>query len=188
MLAKLSTARECLEQASGHTFRFFQQIQDPSMVHIIGKWDSIDAHGAFLVSPENQHLLQLLSEDVMSSKGKPEIQMWHLDVDAFDYPSLADSWLSSATCVAYQWCTVSMQGRAQHSEDFGDLVTAMKRSASAVGGWRIEKEAEDEEWMVFYDPKVKMGTSLPAEDHQEFGKTELATHLGELHMVALEGL
>ena len=124
----------------------------------------------------------------MSSEGKPEIQMWHLDVDAFDYPSLDDSWLSSATCVAYQRRTISTQGRTQYSEGFSDLVTRMKRSGSAVGGWRIEKEAEDEEWMVFYDAKVKVRTSLPAEDYQEFGTTELATYLGELHMVALEGL
>ncbi|PVH78243.1 hypothetical protein DL98DRAFT_516911 [Cadophora sp. DSE1049] len=192
ILTKLTTAREYLERASGHTFRFFQQYKDPSIIHIIGKWDSTEAHTAFLKSPENQQLLQLLSEDVASSEGSPVIQMWHLNVDAFDHPNLADSWLSSATRVAYQRYTIPTQGRAKHAKRFDDVVTRMSRYRSAVSGWRIEKEAEDEEWMVFFDSKVKMGISLPAKEDEEVARTlgavDLATYIDEAHMVPLEGL
>ncbi|KAH7409083.1 hypothetical protein BKA64DRAFT_387312 [Cadophora sp. MPI-SDFR-AT-0126] len=192
ILTKLSAARECLERASGHTFRFFQQYKDNPIIYIIGKWDSTEAHRAFLESVENQQLLELMREDIASGEGDTGIQMWHLDVDAFDYPSLADSWLVSAARVACQRYTVPAQGRAEHAEGYDAVITRMRRCRSAVGGWRIEKEAEAEEWMIFFDAKDKMGSRLPAKDNEEIvqtlGAMELAIHVDELHMVALEGL
>ncbi|KAK0109585.1 hypothetical protein ONS95_002270 [Cadophora gregata] len=184
VLTKLSTAREYLQRASGHTFRFFQQFEDPFTIHIIGKWDSTESHTAFLSSAENQYLLELMREHISSGEGNTGIQMWHLDVDVFDYPSLKDSWLSSATLVAYQRYTISTQGSADHSQGFDDMIARMRIDRSAAGGWRIEKEAEDDEWMVFFDFKVKDDEKVT----QGLGGMELATPVDELHMVAIERL
>ncbi|KAH7336528.1 hypothetical protein BKA65DRAFT_563654 [Rhexocercosporidium sp. MPI-PUGE-AT-0058] len=85
IFVKLRTSHEVLERVSGHRFRFFQQIQDPSIIHIVGKWDSTEAHAAFIASPENQRLLELFGDDVRTEGSMP-MEMYHLDTDVFDYP------------------------------------------------------------------------------------------------------
>jgi hypothetical protein len=44
LIQKLQTAQFVLESNSGHPFFFFQKIEDPSMLYIVGKWDSMAAH------------------------------------------------------------------------------------------------------------------------------------------------
>lgn len=68
LIQKLLIAKFALEAASGHSFYYFQQIEDPSIIYIVGAWDSIAAHHTFLPSPENQRLLELLKDDIFMSK------------------------------------------------------------------------------------------------------------------------
>ena len=74
LIQKLVTAKSVLEAASGYSFNYFQQVEEPSIIYILGSWDSVDAHGAFLPSRENQNLLQLFKEDIFMS-GEGEKQM-----------------------------------------------------------------------------------------------------------------
>jgi hypothetical protein len=78
------TAHFVLESRSGHPFFLFQQIEDPSMLYIVGKWDSVAAHHDFLPSASNQKLLDTLKEDIaMSGTDERQMEMWHLDNDVF---------------------------------------------------------------------------------------------------------
>ncbi|RPB05073.1 hypothetical protein L873DRAFT_1785753 [Choiromyces venosus 120613-1] len=55
--SNLSNAVKVLTAASGHPFSLLTQIESPNIVYLIGAWDSVSAHKAFLVSAENQKLL-----------------------------------------------------------------------------------------------------------------------------------
>jgi hypothetical protein len=67
LIQKLLTAKSVLETASGHSFYYFQQIEDPSIIYILGAWDSVTAHHTFLPSSENQKLLELFKDDIVMS-------------------------------------------------------------------------------------------------------------------------
>jgi hypothetical protein len=54
LIKKLQTAKFVLQRESGHSFHYFQQLEDPSIIYILGSWDSVAAHSAFLPSFDNQ--------------------------------------------------------------------------------------------------------------------------------------
>jgi quinol monooxygenase YgiN len=107
IIQKLKIAKSVLEEASNYEFRFFQQIEDLSVIYIIGKWDSPEAHYAFLPSSKNQDLLKLFEKDVHIEEvdGK-NMQMWHIDHDMFNVPANANVFSklqsSAATGISYQ--------------------------------------------------------------------------------------
>lgn len=74
LLQKLQTAKSVLETASRHSFYYFQQVEDPSIIYILGSWESVTAHWEFLPSPENQEMLELLKDDiVMPGEGVSDV-------------------------------------------------------------------------------------------------------------------
>lgn len=195
LFSKLKTAQTVLEQASGHKFRYFQQIEDPSIIYIVGKWDSPAAHSAFLPSQENQHLLQLLEGTISNLKGR-KMEMWHLDTDVFSLPTIADDkWVFSAPVISCGRHFVAKEKKTAFEQKFGEvkgLLEKFTRPYQVVGGWRIEKEVEGkEEWALFSGFES-------VEQHGEFAKTEGFARYRELvgfvegfevrHLRAIEGL
>lgn len=73
LVKKLSKVKAVQETASGLSCYHFQQVEDPSIVYIIGSWDSIAAHDDFLLSPQNQKLMELLRDDVIRAGEKVSI-------------------------------------------------------------------------------------------------------------------
>lgn len=65
LIQKLQTAKSVLEKASGRAFYYFQQVEDTSIIYILGSWESVAAHREFLPSVENQRLLELLKDDIV---------------------------------------------------------------------------------------------------------------------------
>ena len=76
ILSALPTAKKVLERASGCKFHFFSVSpngSEASEVYILGHWQSVAAHQAFLPSEENQELLKLV-------EGLLDVEwMFHLD-------------------------------------------------------------------------------------------------------------
>jgi heme-degrading monooxygenase HmoA len=139
VIQKLQTAKSVLEQASKYKFHFFQQIEDPSTIYIIGKWDSPEAHYAFLPSAENQKLLELFKEDVhIEERDGKGMQMWHLDHDVFDIPSSAE-WVFKAPVISYNRHFVPKEKKTGFNEKFSEVRGAVGGFHEAVWcGGRLE--------------------------------------------------
>jgi quinol monooxygenase YgiN len=169
LLQKLQIAREVLEEASKYKFYYFQQIEDPSTMYIIGKWDSPEAHYTFLASPENQKLLELFKEDIYIEETNGKImQMWHLDDDVFAVPSGAE-WVFTAPVISCNRHFVPKKNKPSFIEKFNEirgLLEKYTKPYGVVGGWRIEKEDEEkEEWVLFSGFES-------VDHHMEFAKTD----------------
>lgn len=61
------------------------QVENPSLLYIVGTWESPEHHERFLPSVENLGLFDLLGEDVLVGAGLGEtvegkgIRMWHCE-------------------------------------------------------------------------------------------------------------
>lgn len=168
VLQKLQIAKTVLEQASKRKFYYFQQIEDPSIIYIIGRWDSPEAHYAFLPSLENQKLLELFKDEVyIEEREGKKMQMWHLDNDVFDVPPSAD-WVFRAPIISCNRHFVPKEQKAGFFEKLAEIAGLLEeftKPYAPVGGWRIEKEDEEEEWVLFSGFENM-------ENHMDFAKTE----------------
>ncbi|RFU34616.1 hypothetical protein B7463_g1699, partial [Scytalidium lignicola] len=165
-LDKLSTAKKVLDNASGYNFHFFQQVEDPSLVYIIGRWSSVAAHDVFLPSDENKRLLELLKDDITISS----VIMYHLDVDVYNMIGEADkknvSEAPTISCNRHFVPAAKKEGFIEQFQKIKGLLQDFTNPFKVVGGWRIEKESEEkEEWVLF------SGFDSVAH-HYEFPKTE----------------
>ncbi|KAG4439342.1 hypothetical protein IFR05_005154 [Cadophora sp. M221] len=191
ILAKLRTAHEVLERASGHRFRFFQQVDDPSIVYIVGKWDSTEAHTAFIESPENQRLLELFGDDVQT-EGSRSMEMCHLENDFFDYPDLDDSWLLNAPHVGFQWYSSLPENKAAVTEGLGRIMANMRDVRRTVGGWKIERDSGGTENFLVFFGFGHSETQLPTHGDEQADMVSATLHMivemDRQEMVPIEGL
>jgi heme-degrading monooxygenase HmoA len=197
LVEKLQTAKSVLETASKYPFHYFQQVEDPSIIYIIGKWDSPAAHEKFLPSPENQQLLEMLKDDISTEGEKPgkKMSMWHLDVDVFDISRKENSWVFEAPVISCNRHFVAKDKKEGFKEKFNEvryILEDFTKPYSVAGGWRIEKESpEKEEWVLFSGFES-------VNHHMEFAKTEGFARYREIvdfvegfevrHLRAIEGL
>jgi heme-degrading monooxygenase HmoA len=164
---KLLHAKQVLEAAAGYKFYFYRQIEDPSVFYILGRWSSVAAHASFLLSPENQVLLDMLTDDIDGEK----MTMYHLDIDIFDV-------LEGGKCVVgvegaevvslnrHFIQTEKKNGFQGTFDGVKGLLENYTEPWQVAGGWRIEKEAEGkEEWVLFSGFES-------VEQHEGFAKTE----------------
>jgi quinol monooxygenase YgiN len=193
---KLISAKLVLQKASGHKFYFFQQVEDPSIIYIIGSWESPQAHATFLPSTENQKLLELFKDDIIAEEtdGK-KMTMWHLDADVFSGVNEEDKPLFTAPVISLNRHFVPGDKKAGFVKKFDEvkgLLEDFTTPYQVVGGWRIEKEEEGkDEWVLFSG----FGS---VENHHEFAKTEAFVRYREIvefvggfelrHMRVVEGL
>ena len=194
LIEKLKAARIVLEKSSGHQFRYFQQVEDPSIVYIFGNWDSVSAHQAFLPSQDNQQLLELFKDDVLT-EGEKKMQMWHLDGDLFNGVNEWQMHVLEAptiSCNRHFVPTEKKEGFQTKFEEVRGLLEDFTKPYKVVGGWRIEKDSEEEEeWALF-------SGFQSVNNHMEFAKTEGFAKYRELvdfvkgfevrHLTAIEGL
>jgi len=170
---KFLSAKLVLEKASGHKFYFFQQIEDPSIIYILGSWESPQAHAAFLPSTENQKLLELFKDDIITDEKEKsdgeKMTMWHLDADVFSGVNEEDKSVFTAPVISLNRHFVPKDKKAGFVKKFDEvkgLLEDFTTPYQVVGGWRIEKEAEGkDEWVLFSG----FGS---VENHHEFAKTE----------------
>jgi len=167
---KFISAKLVLEKASGHKFYFFQQVEDPSIIYILGSWESPQAHATFLPSAENQQLLELFQDDIIAEeKDGKKVVMWHLDADVFSAVNEGDKSVFTAPVISLNRHFVPEDKQAGFIKKFDEvkgLLEDFTKPYQVVGEWRIEKEAEGkEEWDLFSGFES-------VENHHEFAKTE----------------
>lgn len=150
----LKNALQVLHTASGFTFDLLSQIEDPSIIYLLGSWSSIEAHKEFLVSAENATLLEAVRELINVDL------MLHAQIDKATLPLAAPFIIVSRTVV-----------KAGEKKNFEavldatrDYVTEHTKPYLAAGGWRADEDAV-EEWVQFTGFQS-------AEQYQAFPKTE----------------
>jgi len=167
---KFLSAKLVLEKASGQKFYSFQQVEDPSIIYILGSWESPQAHATFLPSAENQKLLQMFKDDIIvEGKDGETMTMWHLDADIFSGGDEGDKSVFTAPVISLNRHFVPGDKKAGFVKKFDEakgLLEDFTTPYQVVGGWRMEKEEEGkEEWCLFSGFES-------VEKHHEFAKTE----------------
>jgi quinol monooxygenase YgiN len=200
LIEKLQTAKKVLESSARYPFHYFQQIEDPSTIYLIGKWGSVAEHEEFLSSAENQALLDLLKNDItMSVDGDRKMTMWHLDTDVFALNiSSGEKSVFTAPAISCNRHFVPAEKKEAFVKKFQEirgLLEAYTKPFKVIGGWRIEKEVvegkEREEWALF--------SGFESVDHHfAFAKTEEFTKYKEIisfvdgfevrHLTSIKGL
>lgn len=147
LLSKLKSAKAVLESAYNRPFYFLCQIEDPSLIYIVGSWPSIRQHVKdFLPSPANQECLALLKDDI-----KVEF-MFHVDLIPEHIPV-------QMPVMAIERHFVKRMTRdniVNGSETMQAAELYKSASKACASGWRIEADVTDhrsgghkEEFVVF---------------------------------------
>lgn len=186
LLANFKSAKQVLESNSGYPFSFFQQIEDPTILYIIGAWSSTAAHESFLPSSQNLALLDLF-------RGQIDIEnilMYHIELDANTTPLPLN-----APAISVNRHFIKHDQRdlfRKRFEEVKPLLQGYTKPRPVAGGWRIEKEAEDkEEWVLlsgFDSLDHHMGFSKTDEFQKYRGIVEYVDGFELKHMKRLEGL
>lgn len=164
-LAKLLQSQKVMANAlgtSGRRFTYYQGIEDPRNLYLIGDWESPAEHWEqFIPSAQNQALLELL-KDEFDIEG---IEMYHVDVACAEVPV-------GAEVVSIGWHRVRKEDKEGFERVFAEcrgwLDGYVSGDEKPAGGWRVEKDPErqdGEEWVLF------CGWNS-VEEHTRFAQTE----------------
>ena len=186
LLVNLKKAKQVLEDSSGYPFNFFQQIEDPTVVYIVGAWSSTAEHEASLPSSQKLALLDLF-------KGQIDIEnilMYHLELDGDASPLPLNE---PAISVNRHFIKHGQRDAfGKRFEEVKPLLQDYTKPRPVAGGWRIEKEAEDkEEWVLFsgFDSvEHHIGFSKMDEFQKYRGIVEYVDGFELKHMRRMEGM
>ncbi|KAJ9608165.1 hypothetical protein H2200_007153 [Cladophialophora chaetospira] len=140
LLAGLAQAKEVMQQSSGFDFWFYQCVETPHVIFILGSWPSVQFHmQEFIPSQPNQDLLALLKDQITVE------WMFHLDIDQSSTPlplnrgmvAVDRHVISDGQKEAFQ----STFEKSKHG--LGSFIDGPNH---VVGGWRIEEG---------YDPSLE---------------------------------
>lgn len=170
--SKLAHARTVMQDHTGRTFYYLQQVEDPSYIYIIGEWDSLDQHmNGFIPSAENQALLEDLKDSLSVD------WLLHVDTPHADLPLPAyGKSQPKASVYGLVRHFVKNGRRAQFQETYENeqrYLQAFVTEGTIGGGWRVDKEGDKEEWVL-----LAPWTSV--EQHHGFAETDGFTEYGKI--------
>ena len=145
--------------------RFYQCIEDPSLIYIFGVWPTISAHHAFLESPQRSEIL-LPQEDLLNFKWimhMPLPGMESLPLDAHVMSMARIFFKGGEDHTEYQ----KMMDKHRHK-----IVDATEPHKVA-GGWRSDAEPGMQEALVFTGWSSKQAHedfTLKAKEDPEYAK------------------
>ncbi|KAJ6160729.1 hypothetical protein N7470_004125 [Penicillium chermesinum] len=155
---RLRAAQQGQSEYSKYPVTFFSQTEDSSFVYLLGGWESVEVHtNDWITSATNQRLLGVFAEDLSVE------WMFHLNLD----PASSAIPLE-APVVAIARFFVEPSKKAEFETTLAAGLThlgAYIAPLTYAGGWRLDKEGEDEEYVLF------TGWNS-VEDHFKFAETE----------------
>ncbi|KAJ5845415.1 hypothetical protein N7534_009084 [Penicillium rubens] len=163
-------AKKKQSEYSGYPVTYLRQIEGPLSIYLLGGWESVEKHtgeGQWLSLEVNQNLLAKLKDNV------EVCWMFHLDVDPSKIPL-------DAPVLAITRFFVDPSKKDGFDAAFkagGSHMNACTAPFSSCGAWRIDKEGEDEEFVLF------SGWNEVA-DHLAFGEPETSEELVRLKALA----
>ncbi|KAJ5189508.1 Dimeric alpha-beta barrel [Penicillium cf. griseofulvum] len=173
-------AQKTLSEYSGHQVTYLRQIEDPESFYLLGGWESIEKHKEGGHSEANQNLHAKVKENFDIS------WMFHLDLD----PSTSKIPLD-APIIAITRCFVEASKKDEFDAVFkvgvADL-NAYTAPFTSRGAWRIDKEGEDEEFVLFsgWNQVQDHFDFAGSEVSKEFRKTQALMKGAEVKHVRIE--
>lgn len=151
-LANLLTAKLSCEAYSTRNssnkiadFRWEHCVEDPDLIYYIGPWESIAEHRAFIVSEDCKRLQRSMGGQVSIN------QLFHLELDQsrVDVEGALDG---RRMAVIRHFVKRGQRGEVNKLFEMKlqDLRLHYDGSGKIVGGWRIEKEADDRDELVVF--------------------------------------
>lgn len=135
LLHSLSTVRAKLHTSS----RFYNCIDDPSLVYILGIWPSLDAHVDFLASPSRDEILGP-QEDLLQFCWTVHVEMGGIDLLPLDAPILAIERIRVS-----EECTGALdQAIQKHIQELRG-----SHLFKIATGWRCDAEPTTHEVLIF---------------------------------------
>lgn len=130
----------------GAVFRWEHCVEDPALIYYVGDWGSVDEHRVqFVNSDDNKRLEGLLGDEVTID------QYFHL---ALDQSRIDVRGALDGKGVAVLRHFVKPGYRAEVDKlwemELPDLNTRFGGEGKVVGGWRIDKVAEDKDELVVF--------------------------------------
>ncbi|KAJ5611201.1 hypothetical protein N7510_007920 [Penicillium lagena] len=177
----LRQAKEAQAEWSGYPVQFALQIEDPAFFYLLGGWKSVATHrGEWVPSEINQRLLGQLKDDIVVE------WMFHLEID----PATSTIPLN-APVIAISRYFVEPSKKADFDRAFkagSPYLGTHTAPFSYSGGWRIDKEGDNEEFVLFSGwNKVEDHFGFAeTEGFKEFGKIKDAIKAAEIKHVCLE--
>lgn len=151
LLKAKHTCEEYTARHSGNTtatFRWWHSLEDPELIYYVGSWGSIVEHKEqFAPSDENQALRGLLGDKIRIER------YFHLSLDQSQVDVSAAFGRAGLAIMRYH-IKPGQRGEAEKvvqviAENANNRTgPVVVRPARTVGGWRLDKEAEDREEYV----------------------------------------
>jgi len=167
-LKNLKKVKRVIEEYSGLTTLFFEQVDDPTVIFVVGAWDSKETHEkGFSGSPQQDAILELIKDQMGIT------WMHYMDVDQEDIPVDAPILaLVKATLpkrVDREGFVSSMQAATEDMEG---------GPYGAVGSWNIRKDKHEPDVRVHFSGwgSVEEATDGLANIIADAGGRPLQTH------------
>ncbi|KAF2632036.1 hypothetical protein BU25DRAFT_138079 [Macroventuria anomochaeta] len=170
--SKLAHAKTVMQNYTGRTFYYLQQVEDPTYIYILGEWESLDRHmNDFIPSTDNLALLESL-KNLLSVDWLLHINVPHADLplpeagtskQKASVYSIVRHFVKDGHRELFQW---RFDTEKHHLQDFVS-------EGKIGGGWRIDKEGgkeggkegDKDEWVL-----LTPWTSV--EQHHAFAETD----------------
>lgn len=161
LISALQHALQVLKKASGFTFDLLHQIEDTSILHLVGSWTSVEAHKEFLVSPENLALLSTVKDFINVD------QLYHANIEKSDFPL-------DAPCISVSRMVIKDGEKEEFVKTWdtvSESVVEFTKPYRAAGGWIIDEESSGREWLQFRGFRsVKHHHDIPKSVSAEYEK------------------
>jgi len=165
LLANLRKALKTMASFSCRPFYYLHQVEDPSLIYILGQWESLEQHyNQFIPSKGNQELLEEMKDQISVE------WLMHLDVPV-------ESVDLKAGCLSVGRHTVLTEKRDRFLKTFEEkrkYLDEYSTEGTAAGGWKLDKkEGESEEFVLFAPWKE-------VQQHMDFAKTDGFKEYGKI--------
>jgi heme-degrading monooxygenase HmoA len=149
--ANLLHAKAVMQDYTGRVFYYFQQTEDPTLIYVVGEWDTLDQHmDGFIPSEQNQALLETLKDSVSVE------WLLHADVPHAELPlprsdaerakalrgesviSIVRHFVKPGAKYTFQQ---TFESGKQHLQDY-------LTEGTMGGGWCIDRDDGEEEWVL----------------------------------------
>ncbi|KAF2261925.1 hypothetical protein CC78DRAFT_546236 [Lojkania enalia] len=162
LLSKLGHAKQVMEKFTSRQFYYMQQVENPSLLYIIGEWDSVDQHiDEFIPSADNQAILESLKDVLVVD------WLFHIDAPHADLPlpkSTDD--MKPTFGITRLFVRSGEKGNFQKMfEENRKYLQDFITEGTIGGGWRADPEDGKDEFVVFSPWK-------DVEQHHAFAKTD----------------
>ncbi|RKU43432.1 hypothetical protein DL546_005761 [Coniochaeta pulveracea] len=131
----------------------FQQVEDPSKVLLSFRWDSVEAHRAWIESSENKTGMGVIN-GFIKTEGEGKLELFHLDSEIFPIsgPNEEQKGLLGSPVLMVARMLVSPEKKESFQEAWVKVKGLLETHAGGEHlvrtGWRVNKDGDKEEFVL----------------------------------------